>query len=128
VMTRAAQSSSHTHGLKSTGHPSSRSIGLIENPVPFLQEAQSSAARIVSLQRELITLKAEHLAIKQAKRIGYGIAAVLSAFLAIFFSFGWLSYAVHQKGVGSIWIAVGMFVLFGGLSAAAVWAAWKNPL
>jgi hypothetical protein len=120
VGTRADRS--FTRGLKSTGHTSR----VIENPLPHIQEARGAANRIVSLQRELFTLKAEHLAIAQAKRIGYAIAAILSAFLGILFFFGWFDYFLHEKGVNALWLALGMLVLFASLSAWGVWAAWST--
>jgi hypothetical protein len=99
---------------------------VLENPLPHIQEARGAANRIVSLQREIFTLKAEHLAIAQAKRIGYAITAILAAFLGILFFFGWFGYFLHQKGVSALGLALGMLALFASLSALGAWAALKK--
>lgn len=128
-MTRADRSSSRTHGPKGTGRslgdPGTDPSSPIENPIPHLKEARGAATRIVSLQRELLTLKAEHLAKTQAKRAGFGIGAGVAAFFALFFFLGWFSFFLHERGVASAWLAVGMLLLFGSLAAWAGWKAWK---
>jgi hypothetical protein len=88
----------------------------LENPVPYLQEAQEAATRIVSLQRELVTLKAEQTAVHQAKRIAWGSAAAACGFFALFFAFGWLGIALHERGMSSFWLAGAYFVFFGLLT------------
>jgi apolipoprotein N-acyltransferase len=98
----------------------------LENPVPYLHEAHEAASRVLQLQGELLTLKAEHAAMKQGKRIAYGGAAGFSAILAIGFCFAWVTISLHESGVHSNFLAVISFVFFAVLSAALALLATKK--
>jgi hypothetical protein len=89
----------------------------IENPIPHIQAAQEAASRVIDLERQLLTLKAENAAIHQAKRISFGVTAGVFAIFAFLFCFGWLSVALHEGGMPPTSLALLSFLLFGILSA-----------
>ena len=85
----------------------------LENPLPHLKEAQKSASRIVELQKQLLSHRAELAAIHQIKRVGLATApGVVFAVMALLFGFGWTSVALHQAGWSAIAIAIISFIFF----------------
>jgi hypothetical protein len=84
----------------------------LENPLPHLKEAQKSASRIVELEKQLLSHRAELIAIRQIKKIALAASAAVFAVMTLFFAFGWSSVALHEAGWSAGALAIISFIFF----------------
>ncbi len=98
----------------------------LRNPVPFFREAAESAVKIALLERDLSVLSAELIAAHQGKRLALGVAGVIFLSIALTLGLFWVTWMLHEAGVAPGWLALGSFILFGGVSATLIlWAVKK---
>lgn len=101
---------------------------LPQSPLPYFRDAAESARRIFELKRDLAVLDAERQAIRQAKRIAFGVMAYLCASTAFILAIFWASWAMYEAGYAPWSIAGYSLLLFGGLAAILSWLALRGGL
>jgi hypothetical protein len=84
----------------------------LENPLPHLQEARSSASRIIELEKKLLSHRAELAAFRQIKKIALAVTGAVFAFMTLIFGFGWCSVALHEAGWSAGALAITSFIFF----------------
>jgi hypothetical protein len=97
----------------------------MKNPLPHLREATDAASKIAYLQRDLYVLNAELQAIRQARRVGFGIAGVIFLNIMLTLTLFWGSQALHEAGWSAGILAITSLVLFGLLSGASLLTALR---
>ncbi|MGZ3698163.1 MAG: phage holin family protein, partial [Bdellovibrionota bacterium] len=95
---------------------------------PHLSEARDAATRIIRLQRDLILLRTEMSATRNAKRGALLGGALFFAALSFTFLIFWITVGFHDRGWSPFWIALGSAIVLAVPAAGfALWSAKVGP-